>query len=208
MKKCSPLTVAVATVGLFVMQATVRAEAPAAGAAPHQIGLIDMAYIFKNYEKFKDQTAGLQKSAEEAEGKAQAMMEKGKQGQLQLQGLQPGSPDFTKIESELIKLKNELETFRQVEQQKIVRQQADVYKTIYLEVQDVVNRYAAYYKYTLVIRFNRGDVADAGNPQAIIQNMNRQVVYYQPQDDITDPILNHLNEQYKKTAGAAAPIKK
>jgi outer membrane protein len=51
-----------------------------------------------------------------------------------------------------------------------------------------------------VIRFNRGDVAEAGNPQAIINNMNRQVVYYQPQDDITEPILNHLNEQYRKTA--------
>jgi outer membrane protein len=201
-KKCSLLAVAVATVGMFVSQAAVRAEDPAAaaGAAPHQIGLIDMAHIFKNYEKFKDQTASLQKSAEEAEAKAQAMMEKGKQGQQQLAGLQPGSPDYSRIEADLIKLKTELETFRQVEQQKIVRQQADVYKTIYLEVQDVVNRYAAYYKYTLVIRFNRGDVSEAGNPQAIINNMNRQVVYYQPQDDITEPILNHLNEQYRKTA--------
>ncbi len=200
MKKCNPLVVALAAVGLFVTQATVRAEGPAAGAAPHQIGLIDMAHIFQNYDKFKDQTASLKKAAEEAEAKAQAMMEKGKQGQTALQNLQPGSADYNKIESELIKLKTELETFRQVEQQKIVRQQAEVYKTIYLEVQDVVNRYAGYYKYTLVIRFNRGEVADAGNPQAILQNMNRQVVYYQPQDDITDPILNHLNEQYKKTA--------
>ena len=159
-----------------------------------------MAHIFKNYEKFKDQTAGLQKLAEEAEAKAQAMMEEGKKGQEQLQALVAGSPDYGALEAKLIKLKTELETFRQVEQQKIVRQQADVYKTIYLEVQDVVNRYAAYYKYTLVIRFNRADVADAGNPQAIIQNMNRQVVYYQTQDDITDPILTHLNDQYKKTA--------
>ncbi len=202
MKKCNPIVVALATIGLFLTQATAKAEGPAAaaGAVPHQIGLVDMAHIFKNYEKFKDQTAGLQKAAEEAEAKAQAMMEKGKQGQAQLQGLQPGSPDYAKIEAELIKLKTELETFRQVEQQKIVRQQAEVYKTIYLEVQEVVNRYASYYKYTLVIRFNRGDVAESGNPQAILQNMNRQVVYYQPQDDITDPILNHLNTSYKNSA--------
>ncbi|HWL06806.1 MAG TPA: OmpH family outer membrane protein [Planctomicrobium sp.] len=198
MKKYSPLVVAVATVGLFVAQANVRAADPAP--APHQIGLIDMAHIFKNYEKFKDQTTGLQKAAEEAEAKAQSMMEQGKQGQEQLKNLQVGTPEYTRIESELIKLKTELETFRQVEQQKIVRQQAEVYKTIYLEVQDLVNRYAGHYKYTLVIRFNRGDVADAGNPNAIIQNMNRQVVYYQPQDDITEPILNHLNDQYRKTA--------
>ncbi|WP_437229181.1 OmpH family outer membrane protein [Planctomicrobium sp. SH661] len=198
MKKYSLLAVALATVGLF--GASQMAIAQDAAPAPHQIGLIDMAHIFKNYDKFKDQTAGLQKLAEEAEAKAQAMMEEGKKGQEQLQTLTPGSPEFSQIEAKLIKLKTELETFRQVEQQKIVRQQADVYKTIYLEVQDVVNRYAEYYKYTLVIRFNRGDVADAGNPQAIIQNMNRQVVYYKHQDDITDPILKHLNDQYKKTA--------
>lgn len=200
MKKYSLLCIAAAIVGLFVAQASVSAADPAAAAAPHQIGLIDMAHIFKNYEKFKDQTTGLQKAAEDAEAQAQAMVERGKQGQEQIKNLQVGSPEYTRIESDLIKLKNELETFRQVEQQKIVRQQAEVYKTIYLEVQDLVNRYAAHYKYTLVIRFNRGDVADAGNPQAILQNMNRQVVYYQPQDDITEPILKHLNDQYRKTA--------
>lgn len=199
MKKSSLVAVALATLGLFVAVAPVMSQ-EAATSAPHQIGLIDMAHIFKNYEKFKDQTAGLQKLAEEAEAKAKAMMEEGKKGQEQLQTLVAGSPEYSALEAKLIKLKTELETFRQVEQQKIVRQQADVYKTIYLEVQDVVNRYAAYYKYTLVIRFNRADVADAGNPQAIIQNMNRQVVYYQTQDDITDPILKHLNDQYKKTA--------
>lgn len=200
MKKYSLLAVALAMVGLFMATRPGISQDAAATPAPHQIGLIDMAHIFKNYEKFKDQTASLQKLAEEAEAKAQAMMEKGRKGQEQLQTLTPGTPEYTQIESELIKLKTELETFRQVEQQKIVRQQAEVYKTIYLEVQDVVNRYAQYYKYTLVIRFNRGDVAEAGNPNAIIQNMNRQVVYYQPQDDITDPILKHLNDQYRKSA--------
>lgn len=200
MKKYSLLAVALAMVGLFTATRPGISQDAAATPAPHQIGLIDMAHIFKNYEKFKDQTASLQKLAEEAEAKAQAMMEKGRKGQEQLQALTPGTPEYTQIESELIKLKTELETFRQVEQQKIVRQQAEVYKTIYLEVQDVVNRYAQYYKYTLVIRFNRGDVAEAGNPNAIIQNMNRQVVYYQPQDDITDPILKHLNDQYRKSA--------
>lgn len=202
MKKYSLLTIAVASLGLMVATATVSAQDAAAPAAPHQIGLIDMAHIFKNYEKFKDQTASLQKAAEEAEAQAQDMMNQGKQLQQQLQTMQVGSPDYNKIEAQLIELKNKLETFRQVEQQKIVRQQADLYKTIYLEVQDVVNRYASHYKYTLIIRFSRTEVAESTNPQAILQNMNRQVVHYQPQDDITDPILKYLNDSYKKTASA------
>ncbi|WP_437188528.1 OmpH family outer membrane protein [Planctomicrobium sp. SH668] len=196
--KYSLLAVALATVGFFVTTQPVVAQE--AAPQPHQIGLIDMAHIFKNYEKFKDQTSGLQKLAEEAEAKAQAMMEEGKSGQAKLAQLAPGSAEYTQVENSLIKLKTELETFRQVEQQKIVRQQAEVYKTIYLEVQDVVDRYATHYKYTLVMRFNRAEVGAAGDPQAVIQNMNRQVVFHQQKDDITDPILKFLNDNYKKTA--------
>ena len=204
-KKFKLLTVAVASLGLFVATATLSAQeaaAPSSPSSPHQIALIDMAFIFKNYDKFKDQTASLQKAAEDAEAEAQKMMEQGKQLQQQLQTMQAGSPDYTKLESELIGLKNKLETFRQIEQQKIVRQQADVYKTIYLEVQDVVRRYATHYDYSLVMRFSREEVSASTNPQAILQSMNRQVVHYQPQDDITEPILSYLNDNYKKTASA------
>lgn len=202
MKKFSLLAVAIATLGMFVATTGSVSAQESAPSTPHQIGLIDMAYIFKNYTKFKDETTQLQKAAEEAEGKAQQFMEKGRQMQAQLQTLQPGSADYNKVESDLIKLKTELESFKQVEQREIVRKQAEVYKAIYLEVQDMVQRFATYHKYTLVIRFTRDDVSEASNPQAIIQNMNRQVVFYQDRDDITEPILKYLNDRYKQTASA------
>lgn len=200
MKKYSLLAVAMAAFGLMATSWTLTA-ADTAPSAPHQIGLIDMAHIFKNYEKFKDQTASLQKEAEDAQNRAKGMATKGQDLQAQLAAFTPGSAEYNKVEGELIDLQAKLQAFQQQEQREIVRKQAEVYKKIYLEVQDVVNRYASHYHYTLVIRFNRGDVAEASKPDAIIQNMNRQVVYYQTQDDITDPILSYLNDQYRKTAG-------
>ena len=52
------------------------------------------------------------------------------------------------------------------------------------------------------MRFNREELEAAGDPQKIIQGMNRQVVWHRPQDDLTDPILNYLNNEYSKTASA------
>ena len=186
----------------FGMLVAVPASAQDEAAAPHQIGLIDLAHIFKNYDKFKDQTTGLEAAAKDAEAKAQAMLQQMKDVQAQMQGLAPGSPDYNAKESTLIELQTKLQAFRQVEQRDIVRKQAEVYKKIYMEVQEAVGQYAKYYKYTLIIRFNRAQVAEAGDPQGIIQSMNRQVVYFQSQDDLTDPILNFLNDKYHKASAS------
>ncbi|MCA8997597.1 MAG: OmpH family outer membrane protein [Planctomycetaceae bacterium] len=206
MKKHSLLTVAALALGLFVATATVSAQAPANAAAkpakPHQVGLIDMAHIFKNYERFKDQTESLQKAAQDAETKAQDMIKQGQTLQAQIQQFEPGTPDYNKVEEQMIALQTRLQTFRQVEQREIVRKQAELYKKIYMEVQGAVKLYADYHNYTLVMRFSRTELAESNNPQEIIQNMNRQVVFYQTRDDITDPILGYLNQQYQKSASA------
>ncbi|MBT5017557.1 MAG: OmpH family outer membrane protein [Planctomicrobium sp.] len=198
------MTAFVATAGLLFAVNTASAQQPAAttAASAHQVGLIDMAHIFKNYEKFKAETQGLQGAAEQAEAKAQAMVTEMKNVQGQMQGLTPGSADYNAKEATLIGLQTKLQTFQQVERRDIVRKQAEVYKKIYVEVQSAVSMYAKHYEYTLIMRFNREELEAAGDPQKIIQGMNRQVVWHRPQDDLTDPILNYLNNEYSKTASA------
>lgn len=193
------MTAFVAAAGLLVAVNTASAQDQATA---HQVGLIDMAHIFKNYEKFKAETEGLQAAAEQAEAKAQGMVEQMKALQGQMQGLTAGSADYNAKEAQLIELQTKLQAFQQVERRDIVRKQADVYKKIYVEVQQAVSMYAKHYDYTLIMRFNREDVSAAGDPQKIIQGMNRQVVWHRPQDDLTDPILQYLNDQYRRTASA------
>ncbi len=201
MKKFTVQNLSLWTIALVATISMLSSSAVAQEATAHQIGLIDLAHIFKNYDKFKDQTASLQKDAEAAEAKGQAMVEQMQQiqAQMQSQQLQPGSEGYNKLEGQMIELQTKLQTFKQVEQRDIVRKQAEVYKQIYVEVQDTVGQYAKHYKYTLIMRFNRQEVADAVNPDSVIQSMNRQVVWHQPQDDLTDPILKFLNEKYQRS---------
>jgi len=171
----------------------------------HQVGLIDMAFVFKNYDKFKASTEALQADIKAADDKAKAQVDAMKNLQEKLTSLTSGSADRQKVEADLIGMQTKLETFRKTSQLDFLRREADIYKTVYLEVAGAVEQYSKHYKYTLVMRFNRAPVESADNPQEIIQSMNRQVVYYRAQDDITDQILGYLNEQFKANGGSAAP---
>ncbi len=197
--------VAAASAGFAMAPLSAQEKAaPAAASATHQVGLIDMAHVFKNYDKFKSMTEEMQADAKQAQDDATAMVEDMKKIQTTMQGLTEGSPDFIKNETAILTLQTKLESFRKVQQREFLRKEADIYKTVYMDVQDAVQKYSKYYKYTLVLRFNRQSVDAAENPQEIITSMNRQVVHYREQDDLTDPILNFLNDEYKKASGGAA----
>lgn len=206
---CFAVATASAGFAMAPVQAQEKPKAAAAAAAPtHQVGLIDMAHVFKNYDKFKSMTEDMQADAKKAQSDAEAMVEQMKQIQTAMQGLQEGSADYIKNETAILTLQTKLESFRKVQQREFLRKEAEIYKTVYMEVQEAVQKYAKYYKYTLVLRFNRQSVDAAENPQEIITSMNRQVVHYNEQDDLTDPILSFLNDEYKKsTGGAAAPAR-
>ena len=196
--------VAAATTGLALAQERpAAAPAKAAAAATHQVGLIDMAHVFKNYNKFKSMTEDMQADAKAAQAEAEAMVEQMKQIQATMQNLTEGSTDYIANETKILTLQTKLESFRKVQQREFLRKEAEIYKTVYMEVQNAVQRYAKYYKYTLVLRFNRQSVDAAENPQEIITSMNRQVVHYREEDDLTDPILDFLNDEYSKSKGGA-----
>jgi Skp family chaperone for outer membrane proteins len=197
--------VAAASAGIASAQER-PAAAPAqkaAAASTHQVGLIDMAHVFKNYEKFKSMTEDMQADAKSAQAEAEAMVEQMKQTQETMQKLTEGSADYIANETKILTLQTKLESFRKVQQREFLRKEAEIYKTVYMEVQNAVQRYAKYYKYTLVLRFNRQTVDAAENPQEIITSMNRQVVHYREEDDLTDPILDFLNDEYNKSKGGA-----
>ena len=181
------------------------ATAPAA-ATPHQVGLIDMAHVFKEYSKFKALSESLKEEVQTVDNEAKGMVQALQQMQAQLASgtLAEGSQQYSDLEQQLVTKATELEAFKKMKQRDFVRKEADIYKTVYLEVQDAVSQYAKIYKYTLIMRFNREKVESAENPQEIIASMNRPVVFHQAKDDLTDPILKYLNDQYGKTAARPA----
>jgi outer membrane protein len=185
---------------LFVVSGTIQGQqaAQAPPDVPHKVGLIDMAQVFQDYEKFKALREDLKTQIEASEAEATAKIEKAKQVQEVLQSNQfkQDSDEFKQYEQQLITMKADLESFRAVQHRDFLRKESEIYKTVYLEVQDMVEKFAKYYKYTLIVRFNRSNVDEADNPQEVIQSMNRQVVFHRAEDDITAQIVQALNRPY------------
>ena len=181
-------------------------EAPptAASNAPHKVGLIDMAHVFKNYKKFEALREELKEEIGGSESKAKAMQEELAQMQKDMKGLAEGGPEYSKAEQSIVAKAAAFETFRRAASREFLKKESQIYLQVYNETSSAVEKYAKYHKYTLIIRFNREEL-DTENPQNLLQGMNRQVVYHQTEDDITPSVLEFLNRKYNtNTAPAAA----
>lgn len=173
-----------------------RGAKKAAPPAP-KIGLIDMEEVFKNYDKF----SALQDEFNADMQVSQAQLKKGydrlqlMQKKAQDKSIKKGSPKFLELEVNFTKKKAEFEADVQNSKRSFDRRKAELFKTIYGEVQDMVDAYAKRFEYTLVMQFRRPKF-DSADPQSVQQSLTSSVVYYNPNDDITDKIVRYLNKQY------------
>jgi outer membrane protein len=138
------------------------------------------------------------------------MVEKMQKMQLEMQEskLAPGSPQYEQAEKALLGAKGEFEAFRAATQRKLARRESEMFKVIYADTTMMVQKYAEYAKYTMVVRFDRKDIDENTAPAEAVQRMNKQVVYYRAEDDITDVVLSTLNSKYEGATGASkAPVR-
>lgn len=201
MKKFLLSVFSVAVVGaMLATPAESMAQAGRAAAKPHKIGLIDMAYIFKNYNKFESEREVLKTKMEGIAKQFQAESQKFQAESEKLKSLDQESPQFSAQEKKLTQMAIELKALESQTKRDLTRQEAQIYKKVYVEITDAVKLYAKHYKYTLILRYNQDEVADASTPQEIIKGMSTQVVYHESKDDITEAVLKYLNEQHVKSA--------
>jgi len=201
-KKLVVLTAAVAMIcGFGLLNA--EAQQPS---TPHKIALIDMAHVFKNYAKFEALRENLKGEIKASEDRMQADIQQLKAMKEKLDMMTESSPGFKQAEAELASKAAEIDAGRKVMQREFLRKESQIYKQVYMEVTNAVKMYADYYKYSLVLRFNRQQIQEDDDAEAVINGMNKQVVYHRAEDDITEAVLDYLNKKYQKeTASAGAP---
>ena len=192
-------------VGL-VPSAVVRgqgASAQPSGDEPHKIALIDMARVFKQYKKFEALREDLKTELTKSEERFKAMAEMIKKEQTELKSYKEGTEEYARVEKSLLTHTSQADAFRKSQQRELIRKEAQIYKQIYLEVSDAVEKYATHFHITLVLRFSADELQGEQNPEDVMRGLNRQVVYYRPQEDITNAITVYLNGKYQKMAAAA-----
>lgn len=188
---------AVAATGVF-SAGTVVAQQGAAK-APSKVGLIDMAEVFKEFKKFTALREDLKNEMVQMDTAAKPQIQEMQRLQKQLQSgaFASGSPEKSQAEEQLINVSTKLEALRKKSQVDVMRKESEIYKDVYLEIQAAVEKFSKYQGYDMVIRFNSSKLEEQENPQAVLQQMNRNVIYHNPADNITGVIVKYLNKQYE-----------
>jgi outer membrane protein len=178
---------------------------PAAEDVPHRVGLIDMGYVFEHYEKCKYLNEEIAAEMNEANAKFQAKAKRGQDMQAQIKDLNEGSPDYTALETKLVKLAAELETEKKLLNAEFAKKRAKMVHQVYLEVYDAVERFCDHHKFTVIIRFSRTDL-NSTDPGKVNQLMNQVVVYHRKRDDLTDGVVKYLNGRLPAAGGEEKPL--
>jgi len=180
---------------LLVACTVSNVAAPAAfaqGAAPQSVAIIDLTYIFENHQRFKTMKEGLQRDVKSAEAELKSRRDEVQGLNEQLRRFEKGSREYKQLEEELANRGADLNVQVKLQQKQFVEREAKMYYNVYLEILDAVKYYAERNNIQLVLRFN-GAPIDTNDPQEVLKELNKPIVWHSRTVDITPYILAQLN---------------
>jgi Skp family chaperone for outer membrane proteins len=159
---------------------------------PTTMAVVDVAAVYKGYREFNDTMAKIKVDIEEFDAVVKRETE-----QLKILGdllkLQtPGSDGYKRIEAEATAKTSDLQTRVAVKKADLLQTEAQVYYDTYQKLQAAVKIIARKKKIGFVLRFNSDDMK-RDDRSSILQGVNRAVITYPTDNDITSAVIEELN---------------
>lgn len=161
-----------------------------------KIAVIDLARAFNDYNKKKDQDVTLEKLRSQIQkqiNERETSLQKLEQELEVLNG-----DEKLKKKAEFDDKKAEFTAFYRVNQKDLQDKQSELWKTIYSEIIDEVKRLSARDGYDVIFKVDENEVKGSNLEQILLRVDMMKILYHSPKVDLTDEILNLLNEKYKK----------
>jgi Skp family chaperone for outer membrane proteins len=156
------------------------------------IAILNMDRVFKTHKPFLDQLAPVREEAKQLQEKLQLRQAEVETVANQIRKAEPNTPEFQRLQAQLLKLNGELRKMAESGQQSIQKQESTIYLAFYRIVDDEVAKYAKAKGLKLVLR-QQDSSLDENQPLAeLLKSLNRGIVY-QDGLDITDDILKALD---------------
>jgi Skp family chaperone for outer membrane proteins len=184
------------------LAATARAQAPGQGQPAYQpagqplpgtrIALIDVNKIFNNHVRFKAAMDQMKQDVAAAEKKVKEQRDTIMRAGEELQRYTKGSAEYKAAEENVTRQQTEVTLQVQRQKNDFVQREAQIYNNVYQEVLERTDYFCRQTGIDMVLRFN-GEKADVNQPNSVLSFINRPVVWYARDLDITDRILAELN---------------
>jgi Skp family chaperone for outer membrane proteins len=207
-KKSYGGAVLAAVLSLSCFSAIAVAQGPAAQPmAGSRMALIDVSRIYKSNARFKGMMEDMKADVERAEAQVKAQKEAITKLAERLQELNKGTPDYNDMEKDLAKRQADLAVAVQLQKNEFLQREATIYHNVYQEIWQETDYFCKQNRIDMVLRFN-GEKVDVNRPDSVLAFINKPVVWYAPDMDITDQILQQLNRRAINPgpANRAAPI--
>ena len=156
------------------------------------VAFLDITKIFKSHARFNGLMAELKADETKAEGQMKGEVDYVNRMMEDLKLVKPGTEEYSGREQEIARRRADMNVRIQLQRKEFLVREAKIYNQVYQEIAKEVETFAAANGISTVLRVS-GDQVDPNDPQAVLQNINRQVVYFNRNMDITDAILARLN---------------
>lgn len=169
------------------------------------IALVDVGYIYKNYDRFKQYMADLQADMERADAVMKKERDSLKQLQDSLSQYNAGSKEYKDLEERIVGKSADFNARVTLQRKEFLVNEAKIYHMIYQQIQDEVKAFAQENNVLAVLRFN-SELPEVTKPDEVARGLNNQVVWHHPNLDITKYILDNLKRRAGgTTTGARDP---
>jgi len=192
------------TIGFVVYSVLAQQPGAAAPSAPGGIALLDVTSVFKENEHFKAMTAEMQRDVARAEEVFKKERETVRQLTEELRDHKPGTLEYKNKEEEITTRSTKLNVNIQLQRKEFLQQESKIYYTVYQEIQQEVDYFAANNNIAMVLKFSNEPV-DVEKPDDILREINKQVVWSSRALDITPYIKDRLRHRYGAARTAAPP---
>ena len=169
------------------------------GAANQRVALVDVALVFKNHTRFNQTLEGMKKDAEMFQTMMRTEQEKLAAEAERLKQIDPNSAEFRTKETDISKKLAALQVTQSQKGREIAEGEAQLYFNTYVEVTQQIANYADQNGIGLVLRYNSEPIDDA-NRQAVIEGVNREIVF-QAGRDITEQVIAMVNSPQAAARG-------
>lgn len=187
-----------------ILPATLLLIASSSAWAQVNVALLDVGFIFKNHQGFKQQMDSMKADVAKFEQELKTQQQSIQQRSRQLGTLKAGSPQYKQLEERTTKDLADLKVKMQLRRKEIMEEEAKIYMNTYKEVMSAVSAFANANNIHLVLRYDReANPGEAASPQETLKIINRPVIF-QNRLDISPAILNQVGGVARAANGAAA----
>lgn len=156
------------------------------------IGVIDVAYIFKNDPSIKSQIESVKSQLQTIDSDLKRRRNELKSAAELLKTFKPGSDQFASQEEKVATMESKLRLDMGRKQKELQDSEAKIYYDNYQRIAAGVKVIAEHYKVKVVLRYNSEEMQqDKG--ESVLRGVMKSVVYYDPNIDMTQGVMSYLN---------------